>query len=431
MLTSLELLEKIAATPTPWHAVENVKKALEEKGFSHLPAWESASFGAGNYYVTRNGSALMAVRIPAGLDPEKASLRITAAHGDSPCLRVKPDGATQGKYPRLNTELYGGSIHAVWMDTPLSLAGRVMVRTEAGLGPKLIFSKNPVAVIPNTAPHLRPMNDGLVLDPKCDLIPLCATGDLKELITDILKESGEDADKDAVAGWDLSLVIPEKGQIVGSAEDGFLVSPRLDDLECVYTCLEGFLEAESPENVISVFALFDNEETGSLSYAGAAGTFLKDVLARVLPDEALRQAAFARSFFVSADNAHGLHPNRPELSDSQNAPLLNGGVVVKYNAAQRYMSDGFSGAVFAEICRRANVPVQTFANRADKRGGSTLGNLSEAQVPMRGVDIGLAQLAMHSARETAGCKDADFMVRAVKAFYSAEFTLSDEGLNWK
>ena len=430
MLTSLDLLEKIAATPTPWHAVQNVKTALEEKGFSHLPAWENQSFGAGNFYVTRNGSALIALRIPEGLNPEKASFRVTAAHGDSPCFRVKPDGMFTGNQPRLNTELYGGSIHSSWMDTPLGLAGRVMLRTEEGIVPKLIFSQKPVAVIPHTAPHLRSMNDGLVLDPKCDLIPLCAGGDLKEMIVEILKESGEDFPKDAVVGWDLSLVIPEKGQVIGSAEEGLLVSPRLDDLECVYTCLEGFLAAEGPENVISVFALFDNEETGSLSYAGAAGTFLKDVLARVLPEEGQRQAAFACSFFVSADNAHALHPNHPELSDGQNAPRMNGGIVIKYNAAQRYMSDGFSGAVFAEICRKASVPVQTFANRADKRGGSTLGNLSEAQVPMRGVDIGLPQLAMHSARETAGCKDVDYMVRGITAFYSADFSLSDEGLQW-
>ncbi len=184
------------------------------------------------------------------------------------------------------------------------------------------------------------------------------------------------------------------------------------------------------ENVIPVFALFDNEETGSLSFSGAAGTLLKDTLARILPDEKVRQGALARSFFVSADNAHALHPNHPELYDGQNAPVMNGGVVIKYNAAQRYMSDGFSASLFSEICKKAEVPTQIYCNRSDLRGGSTLGNLSEAQVPVRGVDIGAAQLAMHSARETAGSLDVEYLSRAMTAFYQSDFTLFDDGVQW-
>ncbi|MBQ1965521.1 MAG: M18 family aminopeptidase, partial [Clostridia bacterium] len=349
-----------------------------------------------------------------------------AAHGDSPCFRLKPNGVLNGNMTRLNTEPYGGSILSTWMDVPLGLAGRVMVRTAEGLQAKLLYIDRPVAVIPNTAPHLRPMNDGLTLDPKCDLIPLFGEGE-SDLLGLIAEELG--VDSDAIVGWDLSLISPEKGFVFGQKGE-FITSPRLDDLECVYTCLDGFLAAKTPANVIPVFALFDNEETGSLSYAGAAGTLLKDVLSKILPDPQTLQSALARSFFVSADNAHALHPNHPELYDGTCAPVMNGGVVIKYNASQRYMSDGFCGAVFLEICKKAGVPTQVYCNRSDKRGGSTLGNLSEAQVPVRGVDIGLAQLAMHSARETAGSRDIALMVQAITAFYQADFTLSEDGILW-
>lgn len=420
------LLDLIHRTPTPWHAAENVKDILCKRGYTALLQSDSDSVRAGDWFTVRNGTGLIAFRIPETVDPATVCFRISAVHGDSPCFRLKPNAVLRGAVTRLNTELYGGGIHSSWLDVPLGLAGRVMVRTADGLRGKLIYVDRPVAVIPNTAPHLRPMNEGLTLDPKCDLIPLFGDGeaDLLQLLADELQVSPSE-----IAGWDLSLVSCCKGFTFGQKGE-FMTSPRLDDLECVYTCLDGFLSAKSPENVIPVFALFDNEETGSLSFSGAAGTLLKDVLARILPDEGVRQGALARSFLVSADNAHALHPNRPELHDGQNVPVMNGGVVVKYNASQRYMSDGFSGAVFTEICKKAGVPVQVFANRSDKRGGSTLGNLSEAQVPVRGVDIGAAQLAMHSARETAGSFDVEYMTKALTAFYQADFTLSDDGIQW-
>lgn len=420
------LLDLIHRTPTAWHAAKNVKEILEKQEFAAVSLFDGSSVPSGAWYTVRNGSALVAVRIPEKIDPETVCFRISAAHGDSPCFRLKPNPMKQGSVARLNTELYGGGIHFTWTDVPLALAGRVMVRTEEGICAKLLYADRPVAVIPNTAIHLRDMNGGLTLDPKCDLVPLFGEkdGDIKDLIAQELSVSADD-----VMGWDLSLVSCGKGFTFGPQGE-FVTSPRLDDLECVFTCLDGFLSAKAPENVISVFALFDNEETGSLSYAGAAGTLLKDVIEGILPDPVARQKALARSFFVSADNAHALHPNHPELYDGDNAPVMNGGVVVKYNASQRYVSDGFSGAVFSEICRRAEVPVQVFANRSDLRGGSTLGNLSEAQVPLRGVDIGAAQLAMHSARETAGSRDVEYLSRAMTAFYSADFTLSEQGISW-
>lgn len=420
------LLDLIHRTPTAWHAAENVKEILLKSGYSSVAQSDPDSIGTGDWFTVRNGTGLVAFRIPEKIDPATVCFRISAVHGDSPCFRLKPNAEIKGAVTRLNTELYGGGIHSTWLDVPLGLAGRVMVRTADGLKAKLLFVDRPVAVIPNTAPHLRAMNDGLSLDPKCDLIPLFGDGeaDLQRLLAEELSVSPSD-----IAGWDLSLVSCCKGFVFGQKGE-FVTSPRLDDLECVFTCLDGFLSAKSPANVIPVFALFDNEETGSLSFSGAAGTLLKDALARILPDEGIRQSALARSFLVSADNAHALHPNRPELHDGQNAPVMNGGVVVKYNAAQRYMSDGFSGAVFTEICKQAGVPVQVFANRSDKRGGSTLGNLSEAQVPVRGVDIGAAQLAMHSARETAGSFDVEYLSQAMTAFYQANFTLSDDGVRW-
>ncbi len=420
------LLDLIHRTPTPWHAAENVKEILSKVGYAPLLQSDIDSVESGAWFTVRNGTGLIAFRIPETFDPAQVCFRISASHGDSPCFRIKPNGTMKGNVTRLNTEPYGGMILSTWMDVPLGLAGRVMVRTEKGLSARLLYVDRPVAVIPNTAPHLRPMNDGLTLDPKCDLVPLFGDNeaDLLQLLADELQVSPSE-----IAGWDLSLVSCCHGFTFGQKGE-FVTSPRLDDLECVYTCLDGFLSAKTPDNVIPVFALFDNEETGSLSFCGAAGTLLKDTLARILPDETVRQGALARSFFVSADNAHALHPNHPELYDGQNAPVMNGGVVIKYNASQRYMSDGFAGAVFAEICNKAGVPAQVYCNRSDKRGGSTLGNLSEAQVPVRGVDIGAAQLAMHSARETAGSLDVEYLSKAMTAFYQSDFTLSDDGVQW-
>ena len=420
------LLDLIGKSPTAFHAVATVKDLLLQAGFAPLTGVSDGLPAAGDYFVERNGSSLIAFRVPENYDPSRLSLRVSAAHGDSPCFRLKPNALLNGAYGRLNTELYGGFIYSSWMDRPLALAGRVMVRSSQGISARLAFVDRPVAVIPNTAPHLRDMNGGLVLDPKCDLVPLFGAkdADLMSMIA-----SSVDAEACDVVGWDLSLVAQGKGFTFGPEEE-FICSPRLDDLECVYTCLDGFLSAPIPEHTVPVFALFDNEETGSLSYAGAAGTLMKDFVSRVLPGEAFRQQVLSRSFFVSADNAHGLHPNHPELSDGQNVPLLNGGPAVKYNACQRYVSDGFSGAVFSEICRRAEVPVQVFANRSDKRGGSTLGNLSEAQVPLRGVDIGAAQLAMHSAWETAGSLDVEWMTKAMTALYACDFSLSADGVSW-
>ncbi len=423
-MTVETLLDLIHRSPTPLHAHNTVVGLLKEDGF--FPFQGNGAASAGNWFVSRNGTALVAFRLPEHVDPEKVAFRISAAHGDSPCFRLKAAATLKGRETRLNTEPYGGSVYSTWMDVPLGLAGRLTVRTEKGLENRLIYIDRPVALIPNTPPHLRPMNDGLALNPACDLVPMFGddTADFEEfLANEVGVSQGE------IAGWDLSLVSCEKGFVFGPRGE-FVTAPRLDDLECVFTCLEGFLAAAVPENVIPVFALFDNEETGSLSYAGAAGTLLKDVLVRILPDENLRQEALKRSFFVSADNAHALHPNHPELYDPHNAPLMNCGVAVKYNASQRYMSDGFSGAVFSEICKKNNIPVQVYSNRSDKRGGSTLGNLSEAQVPVRGVDIGAAQLAMHSARETGGSRDVDYMARALKAFYEADFTLNDDGIQW-
>lgn len=414
------LLDLIAKTPTAFHAAQNVCEILTKRGFRPLPA--QGSVGAGDYYAVRNGSAVIALRIPEGFDPTVGGLRISAAHGDSPAFKLKPNGNLSGG--RLDAEPYGGMIRSSWLDRPLSIAGRVLVRTENGIESRLICSE-PAAVMPNCPPHLtdRKEHDP---DPKSDLVPLFGgkDADVKTLIASL---AGTEPDN--VVGHDLFLVNCQPGVIFG-AEKEYIASPRLDDLECAYTCLDGFLAAEIPTDTVAVYALFDNEETGSLSYAGAAGTLLKDVFARMIPQEDLRQAVLARSFFVSADNAHALHPNHPELFDAANAPVMNGGPVVKYNASQRYVSDGFSGAVFAEICRRAGIPVQVFANRSDLRGGSTLGNLSEAQVPLRGVDIGAAQLAMHSILETAGAKDAEYLSGALKAFYSADFTLNDNGAVW-
>lgn len=423
MMTAEALLTQIRRSPTVWHVVANLTEILKKQGYALFSPEISGNYPAGKFYTVRNGSCLIAFRIPEDFDVTRAAFRISAVHGDSPALRLKPEGQASGSVGRLSAEVYGGAILSTWLDRPLSLAGRVTVRSEKGLTSRLVDFARPMAIIPNTAPHLRDMKSAP--DPRTDLVPVFSEScDFRSLLADPLQ-----VDRDQIAGWDLFLTAAEPGTVFGPKGE-WISSPRLDDLQCVYPCLDGFLSEVPHPNTVPMFALFDNEETGSLSYCGAAGTALADLLAGIIPDSVLRNGALFRSFFVSADNAHGLHPNHPELSDPDHAPRLNGGVVLKYNASQRYMTDGFSGSVFSELCRKEDVPVQFYANRSDLRGGSTLGNLSEAQVPVRGVDIGAAQWAMHSAVETAGAFDVEYLSKAMTAFYRSDFRLTEDRFLW-
>ncbi len=380
----------------------------------------------GKYFVRRNGSALIAFRIPAG---GVRGFLMTAAHSDSPSFKIKEHAAvpTAGMYTRLNVEKYGGMLCASWMDRPLSVAGRVAVRDGERIVLRLVNVDRDLLLIPHVAIHMdRSANDGKKFDPNVDMLPLFGDASAeKEFDALIAKEVG--ACPEDVVATDLFLYPRTPGSVWG-ANGEYLSSPRLDDLQCVFGCAEGFLRAgetkESP-----VLCVFDNEEVGSGTKQGADSCFLEDVLARIAEGTgADLRRCLARSFLVSADNAHAVHPNHPEYADRNDRPEMNKGIVVKYNANQRYTTDAVSAAAFTELCRASGVPTQRFTNRADLAGGSTLGHISTSHVSVDSVDIGLAQLAMHSAYETAGTKDTEYLICAMEAFYRSAFERSEDGI---
>ena len=422
------LLDFVRRSPSCYHAIENTRAALLAAGYTELREWQSWELSEGGcYFVTRGGSTLAAFRLPR---MDFAGFQLTASHSDSPTFKLKENPELTGEvYTRLNTEPYGGMLMGTWLDRPLSVAGRVLVRREGKLAQRLVALDRDLAIIPSVAIHMnREAGSGPKYDAHVDLVPLLGGTDAKGRLAALVAEAA-DAREDELAGSDLFLYNRQPGVFLGAADE-YIASPRLDDLACVYGCLRGFLAAADGESV-PVFCVFDNEEVGSGTKQGAASTFLPDLLHRICAcagktDEQYRMAA-ARSFLVSADNAHALHPNHPEYADGENCPRMNGGVVIKYNASQHYTTDGVSSAVFRELCREAGVPVQTFANRSDLRGGSTLGNIASAQASFDMVDIGLAQLAMHSAFETAGAYDPAHLVRAVAAFYAKTVTPAPDG----
>ena len=330
-----------------------------------------------------------------------------------------------GMYTQLNVEKYGGMLMSTWMDRPLGIAGRVLLRKGAGIETRLLDLGGACAVIPNVAIHMnRKANDGYAWNPAVDLLPLWGVGEEKGFFRPTLAMALACREEDILA-TDLALYNPQEGV----EWNGLLSAPRLDDLQCAFAGLTAFLSAGESE-AIPVYCLFDNEEVGSQTKQGAASTFLKDTLERVC--EALGQGEkyrqkVARRFLLSCDNAHAVHPNHPELSDPNHGVKLNGGVVIKYNAAQHYTSDGVSAALFQLICEEAGAPYQRYANRADMAGGSTLGSIANTQVSLNTVDIGLPQLAMHSAWETAGAEDTSSLVRALTAFYGKAVELTEDG----
>ena len=426
-----ELLSFIEASPTAWHTVENLSAILRDAGYSEVSESEEWKLEeGGRYFVTRNGSSLAAFRI-TGKEPE--AYMITASHGDSPSFRIKGDAAFRsggGLYFSLNTERYGGMICASWMDRPLTVAGRVAIRTGSGIRMKNVYIDRDLLLIPSLAIHMdRSANDGKKYEANVDMIPLLSVSG-EDCYRSLLAEAAG-AGPEEILSAEMILVPRTPGTIWG-AEREFLSSPRLDDLQCVYGCMRGFLAAEAPGRTIPVFCVFDNEEVGSGTVQGADSTFLEDTLGRISESMGKNlsghRALLASSFLVSADNAHAVHPNHPEFADRIDRPVLNGGVVIKQNAAKKYTTDGYSAAVFETICRKAGVPVQQYSNRADLPGGSTLGHISTAHVSVDSVDIGLAQLAMHSCYETAGAADTEHLVRAITAFYGTVLRKRRDGI---
>ena len=423
-----KLFNYIAASPTSFQSAAHSASLLSAAGFTELCEADDWQLEAGKgYFVTRNASSLIAFRIPAA--PLK-SYMITAAHNDSPCLKIKENTTLAGEqYIRLSTEKYGGLICSTWLDRPLSIAGRITVRTESGIATRLVDFKEPVAIIPNVAPHMnRTVNEGFAYNAAVDMLPLFGlNGETLSLMQCVAEKAG--VSESDIITTDLFVYNPQSGL----EWNGLISAPRLDDLQCAFGSLEAFLTAEPAADSAAapVCCLFDNEEVGSSTKQGANSTFLHDLLERIGYalglDYPARRRLLGSSFMVSCDNAHATHPNHPEFSDPNHPIRINGGIVIKYSAAQKYTSDAVSSAIFRVVCERAGVPVQSFANRSDLPGGSTLGNISDTRVSINTVDIGLPQLAMHSAYETAGSKDTEYLVRALKRFFESAILMRADG----
>ncbi len=406
------LLYHIKKSPTCFHAVATLETVLKEQGYTPLAEGQWQLTPGGKYYTTRSGSSLIAFRVP---QETPRGFMLAASHTDSPCLRVRDHADLEGAYARLSVERYGGMINAPWLDRPLSIAGRVLIRSGNAIETRLVDFEQPVALIPNVAIHQnREVNNNLKYDAARELFPLYGGRDAS-FRRDLAAKLG--CDQADILATDLFVYAPDQG-IVWGPEGEFVSSPRLDDLACVFASLEGFLMAKERASV-PVFCAFDHEEIGSDTKQGAGSTFLPDTLQTICQALGLTDGDYRRlltnSMMLSCDNGHGLHPNRPELADQKEAPVLNGGVVIKHSV--RYATDGLSCAVFSEICRRANVPVQHYSNRPDQAGGATLGNIANTKTGVSTVDIGMAQLAMHSCFETAGSRDVEHLIRACAAFY--------------
>lgn len=425
-----ELIDFIKNSPSCYHVIANFGAMLEDAGFVRLAenkAWDVKP--GGRYYFVRNDSSVIAFKIP---EREFVSFQIVASHSDSPTFKVKEKAelGSEGHYVRLNTEKYGGMIYAPWLDRPLSVAGRVIVKKGNRLVAKLVNVDRDLLVIPNMAIHMnRKINDGYVYNPQKDLLPLFACGQAADDFDRIVAEAAK-VDAEDIVSKDLFLYSRLPGTIWGGNEE-FISSGKLDDLQCAYTSMRAFIDGENPKSV-TMCCVFDNEEVGSNTMQGADSTMLSDCMERISfclgKNAEMHKAAVSGSFLISADNAHAVHPALGEKADPTNRPYINEGIVIKYNANQKYTTDAVSAAVFKEICDRAGAPYQTFANRSDEPGGSTLGNISTAHVSVSSVDIGLPQLAMHSPYETAGVKDTGFMVKALTEYYNTFIEKTEDGV---
>ena len=424
-----ELLTFIEKSPTCFQVVETMKHMLEEQGFKALQesqVWDIQA--GGKYYVTRNGSSMIAFIVPETVE----GFHIVASHTDSPCFKVKeiPELGVSDKYTKLNVEGYGGMIMSSWFDRPLSVAGRVMIRTEKGVETRLVNVDKDLLIIPSLAIHMnRNINDGYKYNIQKELLPLYGDGSAKNTFMDVVAES-VNVEKDQIMGHDLYLYPRGRGCVWGT-DDAFISSARLDDQENAFASLKGLLGSEKNPQV-SMIAVLDNEEVGSSTKQGADSDFLKETIYHIckacgIKDEDYRKV-LTSSFMVSADNGHAAHPNYMEKADDTNRPFMNEGIVIKFNGNQKYTSDAVSAAIFKMICERAGVPYQVYANRSDIAGGSTLGNIVNTQISMNTVDVGLAQLAMHSVYETAGANDTIFMIQALKTFFESQVVCVEDGI---
>lgn len=422
---SRHLLSFIGKAPTSYHSVLAGIHELEAAGFVPLTLSQPWQLQAGgSYYINVYGTSLFAFTI--GNNPD-GRLHIAAAHTDYPCIKVKPSPEMTGKhYARVNVTFYGGAILNTWLDRPLSVAGKVMTKSEDVFHPlsHIIDLKKPVFIIPNLAIHMnRSINEGLELNKQSDMLPLAAQVaeqlDKDHFFMQFLAEQIGVAPED-ILDFDLTIYLPEEGCFVGLNDD-FISSPRIDNQTSVVSCLHGLIHAAIPECGINLISLFDNEEIGSSTKQGARSDILKLVIEKLYAalgvDALTARDRMLSGFCLSLDVAHAIHPNKPDKCDPTNQPYLNGGIVLKLDAAQRYATDTESTAAFLQLCQKAGVPCQTFVNRSDMLGGSTLGSITSTQLPMYTVDLGVPMLAMHSARELMGSQDQKAMDDCITAFF--------------
>ncbi|MCF0151638.1 MAG: M18 family aminopeptidase [Firmicutes bacterium] len=426
---ALQMAEFIEQHPTAFHVVEGQAKLLQEAGYQRLCEGEDWSLQAGKgYFATRNGSAIIAFRMPETKDFN--GFMIMASHSDSPCFKIKenPEMDVKGLYVKLNVEGYGGTLLAPWFDRPLSVAGRVCVKTEKGLETVNVLVDRDLILIPNLAIHMnRDVNKGYEYHIQKDMLPLFTLTNGKTLLQVVAEECG--VEKDAIVSSDLFVFNRQKHSVWG-ADKEFLSCPKIDDVLCGYCSLMGFLEA-APSASVPVHVIYDNEEVGSSSRQGAQSTFLKDVLTRICEALGMNQSQYmskiASSFMLSGDNGHAMHPNYTEKCDPSNNPGVGRGILLKFSANQKYTTDAISAAVVRAFAEKAGVPLQVFMNHSDVPGGSTLGNLSQHQLPLLTADIGAAQLAMHSPYETVGVADVERMVALSRQAFSSSLKMTGDG----
>lgn len=421
----LALIDFISQSPSAFHAVDNISKILISNDYQELRMSEEWTVEPGSrYFVKYNGSAIVAFNVPdnGGDDIARFGFRMIASHSDSPTFRVKPNAACWCNGQKLRTETYGGAILYSWLDRPLGLAGRVVLRSGDPIRPtaRLFDFERPVGVIPRVAIHFnRAVNDSATFNRQVDMQILTGVSEstspvnLRQAIA-----SEMDLPTDDILDFDLYAYDTTPGCLAGF-DNSLIVCPKQDNLTMAYESIMALTDTAETDTAKMVIVL-DNEEVGSGTKQGAGSRIIADILRRIcskmnLGEEGYQRAVY-NSFLISADMAHAIHPNHPELSDGMCSPQLNQGPVIKYNANQKYMTDADGAAVFCEICRRAGVPFQVFANRSDMAGGSTLGNIMTAHLPLRGVDVGNPMLAMHSSRETGGTLDARYLRLALGEF---------------
>ena len=421
------LLDLFNNSYNEYFAISNIKKLLDENGFICLLENEKYEISLGkSYYILRDGSSIIAFKVPEKLD--ELYFKIVASHSDSPVLKIKENPTViENGYNKLKVEKYGGMIVSSWLDKPLGIAGRVCYKNGNAITTRLVnFPTN--LIIPNVAIHQnRDINNGFIYNPQIDLLPILGLGnnDLFKELLDSTKNNGEE-----ILSYDLSLYNKEKA-VLGGINNEFIYSPKEDNLVSAYISILSLISSISYDG-ISLGVVFNNEEVGSSSLNGADSDFLDTNLKRIgkslgfSNDELSR--ALVKSYLVSLDNAHAIHPNHPEMSDNKNNCLINEGVVIKHNSNMLYTSEAISTAIIKLIANKENISLQTFFNRADARGGSTLGNISLTHVSIRSVDLGIPQLAMHSNYEVMGSKDTINAYKLLKALFNSKIKIEGENV---